>query len=161
MYLCHCLLPVHPLPSTIRRHLVLTPFLRKPHLERAQAQPKESTKQSTRETVISPAKLVMAMETHPLPGYHIRNSYWSKPGHWDQNNKTTINTERRDLSVTHRQSHTQIHYPCCVEQQSVLESNQSNNQLFLYECFRGKSITSYLQHAVYISGYISWLCAKS
>lgn len=109
---CICVIVfLHPLPSKIRHHLVLTPFLWIPYLEQAQARPKESTKRSAGETVISPAKPVMAMETCPLLGYHIRNSYWSKPDCWDQNKNTTINTEQRDLSVTHRQRHTHAHTP--------------------------------------------------
>lgn len=128
-------------------------------LEWAQARPKDGTKRSAWETVISTAKPVMAMETRPLPGYHIRNSYWSKPICWDQNNKTTINIERRDLSVTHRQSHTNLYYPCCVEQQSELFLCMAGGTACVY--WRGVSHQLSATHFVhilyiYIYSWTSW-----
>lgn len=115
MYLCHCLLPA---PASLYHETSsrLHTISMKVTLERAQARPKDGTKRSSWETVISPAKLPLVMESRPLPGHHIRNSYWSKPSCWVQNNKTSINTEQRDLSVTHRQT------PIIIVVQSIHQS---------------------------------------
>lgn len=99
---------LHQLPSTIRHRLILAPFHWKPHWSEPKPDQKERTKLTTWEAVICPAKPATAMETQPLPGYHIGNSYWSELWLWDRNNKTAINTEQRGLSVTQRQANTQL-----------------------------------------------------
>lgn len=98
MYLCHCLLPASLYNQASSRPHTMSPRVT---LERVQARPKDGTKRSTPETVISPAKPAMAMESRPLPGYHIMNSYWSKPGCWDQNNYKYRAKRFISLSHTH------------------------------------------------------------
>lgn len=153
MYLCHCLLSATAsLHNRTSSRPPQTIFLWKPHLEQTQARPKEKPQSGALGRPLSPpAKPVMAMETRPLPGYHIRNSYWSRPGRWDQNNKTTINTGQRDLSVTHRQSHKHTHLLsllCRAWEQSEQQSELFLSMLKLFiqhVLFWGVSINNYLQ----------------
>lgn len=161
MYLCHCLLPA---PASLynqtssRAHTISL----KVTLARDQARPKDGTKRSTWETVISPAKLAMAMETRPLPGYHIRNSYWSRPGCWDQNNKTAINTERGDLSVTHRQSHTHTHLLSLLCRATIRAISVHGWRYSMREQEGCQSITCYMfcTYTVYLYIFLNFMTQR-
>lgn len=141
MYLCHCLLPA---PASLYHETSsrLHTISMKVTLERAQARPKDGTKRSSWETVISPAKLPLVMESRPLPGHHIRNSYWSKPSCWVQNK----HKYRAKRFICHAQTDT--YYHCCVEHPS---------ELFLCMVRSTKLATRYFLHMLYLPIYSSFL----